>query len=137
MKIKYLLLFFLLTPFKNNAQNNIPEEYLVFCKQADSLFKIKEYSRAALTYSKAFESFDGRGKIKDRYSAACCWALSNNSDSAFSQLYKIATKGRYSNFGKALGESSFVILHNDQRWTPLIELMKKNKEEFDDATQNQ
>ena len=117
---------------------NIPiaNSYSGIIKIADSLFKGKEYLKAATKYSEAFEKNRNKGMVKDRYSSACCWALLGNSDSAFSQLYRIAVQGKYANHDEVSYETKFSSLHNDKRWEPLIAIMKKTKWEIENGINN-
>ena len=102
--------------------------YNDFIKIADSLFEQKAFLIAAQTYSKAFESIGWKGVIEDRYAAACCWALANIPDSAFYQLYRIATKANFKGMEQILGDTDLFSLHKHKEWLPLIEIIKQNKE---------
>ena len=135
MKRTALLFIIILLTFVSIAQNNVPDKYFKLCNQGDSLFKKNEYSSAAIVYSKAFVANDRQGRVKDRYSAACCRAMFNNSDSAFFQLYRIATKGMYTDYEKVLEEPNFISLHEDKRWIALIDIMKKRRDEIEEAIQ--
>ncbi len=66
--------------------------------------------------------------VNDRYNAACSWALANQPDSAFVQLFKIAEKGNYTNYGHITTDTDLNTLHNDERWNRVIEIVKSNKE---------
>jgi hypothetical protein len=112
--------------FIEKAQDVVPA-YIEFTRQADSLFKIKEFKKAAITYSKAFETNRGQGKVLDRYNAASSWALSNNYDSAFFQLYRIANMGGYSHYEVISVDPNLKEMHSDKRWQPLMEIIKQNK----------
>ena len=105
-----------------------PVEYWDLVKEADSLYRVKDYGNASAKYSSAFKAYGWRGMVNDRYNAACSWALIGNADSAFFQLERIATKGNYSNYGHITTHTDLTGLHSDKRWTPLIELVKQNKE---------
>ena len=59
----------------------------------------------------------------------------NNSASAFFQLYRIATKGMYPDYEKVLEEPNFISLHEDKRWIALIDIMKKRRDEIEEAIQ--
>jgi len=107
--------------------------YTETVNKADSFFKSKEYITAASMYSNAFKANAGRGKIKDRYNAACCWALIGNPDSAFFQLYRIAIQGKYTNYEEFLKEPAFSSLHKDKRWEPLIAIMVKARKDIEDS----
>jgi hypothetical protein len=102
--------------------------YSSLVKKADSLYDAKDFKTSALTYSAAFKANGWMGMSNDRYNAACSWALANNSDSSFFQLNRIATKANYINYGHITTDPDLNSLHNDQRWKPLLEIIKQNKE---------
>jgi len=66
--------------------------------------------------------------VNDRYNAACSWALANQPDSAFVQLFKIAENGNYTNYGHITTDTDLNTLHNDERWNKVIGIVKANKE---------
>ena len=103
-------------------------EYFSLVKKADSLYTAKDFKTSALTYSAAFKANGWVGISDDRYNAACSWALANNSDSSFFQLNRIATKANYMNYGHITTDPDLNSLHNDNRWKPLLDLIKRNKE---------
>jgi len=103
-------------------------EYFTLVKKADSLYKAKEYEKSAFAYSDAFKAMSGKGLTNDRYNAACSWALSNNPDSSFFQLDRIATKANYMDYQHVTTDPDLVSLHTDERWKPLLEIIKQNKE---------
>lgn len=107
---------------------NIPKEYFDFVKIADSLYNVKDFRNSALKYTEAFEANNWKGLSNDRYNAACSWALAATPDSAFFQLERIATKSNYTNYGHITNDPDLNSLHNDIRWHPLLEIIKKNKE---------
>lgn len=107
---------------------NIPKEYFDFVKIADSLYNAKEFRSSADKYSEAFKANGWKGLPNDRYNAACSWALASVPDSAFFQLERIATKMNYSNYGHITTDSDLTFLQNDNRWKPLIEKIKQNKD---------
>ena len=107
------------------GQNN---NYSKLIKTADSLYKLKEYKKSAFTFSEAFKSNGWKGQTNDRYNAACSWALADVPDSAFFQLERIAHKANYTNIGHITTDSDLESLHNDNRWKPLLEKIKQNKD---------
>jgi hypothetical protein len=102
-------------------------DYFYFIKKADSLYETNDFKNSALNYSLAFKTNNWNGRTTDRYNAACSWALAGNADSAFSQLYRI-TKTYYSYYNHIIEDNDLVSLHNDQRWKPLMDTFKINKE---------
>ena len=123
-KIIFLSVCFISTQvtFGQNA------EYFSLVKKADSLYTAKDFKTSALTYSAAFKANGWVGISDDRYNAACSWALANNSDSSFFQLNRIATKANYINYEHIITDPDLNSLHNDNRWKPLLDLIKRNKE---------
>lgn len=103
-------------------------EYSSLVKEADSLYTAGNYKVSVETYSTAFGSNGWIGMSNDRYSAACSWALANSADSSFFQLNRIATKENYMNYGHITTDPDLNSLHNDNRWKPLLELVKQNKD---------
>lgn len=107
---------------------SIPKEYFSLVKVADSLYKAKDFKSSAYKYSDAFKINDWKGSSNDRYNAACSWALAAVPDSAFFQLDRIATKANYTNYSHITTDPDLNSLHNDNRWKPLLEKIKQNKE---------
>ena len=105
---------------------NIPQEYYTLTKKADSLYKLKEYKNSAFTYSAAFKANNWKGMMHHRYKAACSWSLANYPDSAFFQLYILANKMNFKHYDDVLNDEDFIPLHTDTRWSPLLDLVKKN-----------
>jgi hypothetical protein len=126
-KVAFLIICNLVT-FLTNGQSN---EYTSFIMTADSLYKIKEYKKSAFTYSEAFKSNEWKGKVEDRYNAACSWALSNYPDSAFFHLNRIASKGKFVEYDHITADADLNSLHNDLRWNPLLETISENKEKIE------
>jgi hypothetical protein len=127
--MKNLILLFICTLLVQLSfgQNN-SNEYSKFIKKANSLYKEKNYKESALAYSNAFKSNSWQGKPNDRYNAACSWALAKISDSSFYHLNGLASKGNYMNYEHITTDTDLISLHNDKRWKPLLEIVKKNKE---------
>ncbi len=129
MKKIIILLIFTLHSLLFFSQE-IPAEYKVFAKRADSLYKQKNYKESALMYSKAFQTLDGKGKINDRYKAACSWAKADYPDSAFFNLDRIATKLDSGAFEFMKIEKDLRSLYSDKRWGQFLEKAKANQKEF-------
>ena len=123
-KIIFLFGCFITTQFSYGQS----AEYSALVKKADSLYNAKEYKNSAFAYSEAFKTNGWKGMPNDRYNAACSWALTNCTDSSFFQLYRIATKANYMNYGHITTDPDLNSLHNDYRWKPLLEIIKQNKE---------
>ena len=133
MRYNFTLLLILLFAGVS-AQKN---EYDSFIFTADSLFKKGNYQNSAQAYSKAFKSNKWKGRIDHRYGAAIAWAKANVPDSALSNLEKIVNSGNYIDYNSLTLESSFSYLHEDKRWTVVLNKLKKieqgQSKEFDTA----
>ena len=127
MKNSILILSLLIITTSSFGQNK-SQKYSELIQKADSLHKAKAFQKAALTYSAAFIVKGSKTKKRDRYKAACSWALANVVDSSFVELYKIARKNNYKNYGHLLTENDFKALHNDKRWDEVLRIVKNNKE---------
>jgi hypothetical protein len=110
---------------------NIPQEYFDLVKNAYSLYNSKDYRNSAETYSKAFKINGWKGLSNDRYNAACSWAMASVPDSAFFQLNRMATLMNYTNLGHISTDSDLFSLHEDDRWKPLLEKIKQNKDKVE------
>lgn len=128
MRRTLLLTSCILTTLLSYGQNS---KYSTFINKADSLYKIKEYKNAALSYSEAFKSNGWKGQSNHRYNSACSWALANNPDSSFFQLNRIATKANYMDYGHITTDTDLNSLHNDIRWQPLLDIIKQNKDKYE------
>jgi hypothetical protein len=128
---KYCIQIILLIFINQLCGQNLPTEYKNLTKKADSLYEIKNYKYAALLYSKAFATLRGMGRVKDRFSAACSWALADYPDSAFYQLEKIASKGFYCEHEKLTKENALNSIHDNPRWKPVLEKMQHNQDSIE------
>jgi uncharacterized protein DUF6624 len=106
-------------------------KYFEYVEQAKSSFGKKEYKKAAASYSNAFKLNAGKAYCEDRYDAARSWALAGNPDSAFVQLFKVATLYDYTNYSQISTDASLSPLHNDKRWGSVTDIIKQNIGEND------
>jgi hypothetical protein len=106
----------------------LPQEYTDNIKKADEFYEAKDYKNSALSYTAAFSAGNGVARVVDHYNAACSWALANMADSAFYHLDYIAGKAKYADYDQTIKDADLNSLHEDKRWLPLLELIKKNKE---------
>ena len=102
-------------------------EYPELIKKANAFYDGKEYRQSAETYSSAFASNGNKGRVNDRYNAACSWALAGNIDSAFSQLIRIAN-AHYTDYNHLTTDPDLESLHTDARWKDVCSQVKQNKE---------
>jgi hypothetical protein len=96
--------------------------------EASKLYDAKDYLRSGQTYTKAFNANGGMGIVNDRYDAACSWAQAGNADSSFSQLFRIARKGNFTNLNHLMVDADLESLHSDKRWDEVTALVKQNKD---------
>lgn len=127
MKQSVIFLVFVISTTLIFGQDN-NKEYSRFAKKADSLYKVRDYKNAAFAFSEAFKSIGWKGSQRDRYNAACSWALAGVLDSAFFQLDNIVTKQNYTNYAHITSDPDLNSLHQDERWKPLLESIKQNKD---------
>lgn len=112
--------------FTGSAQDQ--DKYFAIIKEAEHLYQSKQYNSSALKYKEAFDVFSGKAIPKDRYNAACAYALANIPDSAFYHLFKLANDLKYDNYQHLSTDKDLVSLYNDKRWSELTSLVKTNKQ---------
>jgi hypothetical protein len=104
------------------------ENYKRHAARALGFYEQKEYLKSALSYDSLFKQNKGRGLRSDKYNAACSWALAGNADKAFLYLDKAVLKDKWKNLSHILSDADLKTLHADQRWQPLIDSVRANKE---------
>jgi hypothetical protein len=112
--------------------------YQSIINEADSLYENKEYLKSGQTYSEAFTAIKTRNFYKrlydragERYDAACSWAMANEPDSAFVQLFIVARSKLFAGYSNYIAEDDAMIsLHDDSRWEEFIKILKTNDEKF-------
>lgn len=104
------------------------DKYAELVKVAEKQYDEKAFQSSAESYAAAFVSLGNKGYINDRYNAACSWALANQVDSAFVQLFKIAKSGSYTNYSHLSADSDLSALYGDSRWEEVKKLVLANKE---------
>lgn len=102
--------------------------YSELISEAWKLYQYRDYRQSGEKYSEAFEALGDKGTITDRYNAACSWALAEEIDSSFTQLFRIAEKGNYTNYGHITTDNDLDNLHADKRWKEVLAQVKVNKE---------
>lgn len=131
MKKSIVLFVCILISFLAFGQDS--DRYHEFAKEAMEFYEAKKYKEAAESFKKAFDERDGKAFPNDRYNAACSYALAEDVENAFYHLKYLAEhkKVKYKNLDHIIQDTDLNILHNDDRWTDLIALVRKNKEEFE------
>lgn len=126
--MKTNVLIFIYTIFTFHAtfcqvQNNYPS----LTSEAVRLYENKKYWESGKKYHEAFMLLGDKGLASDRFHAACSWALANEVDSSFIQLFR-QKKVNYADYNELTQNPDFTNLHTDPRWQELLELVKSNKE---------
>lgn len=131
MKTKITILVINLLLVSNSSFGQRPPKYNEHIKEANRLFRAKEYKASTIEFKKAFDEFEGKAYQNDRYNAAKAYALSGDFDNAFYHLIRYSEKiWDYSNFDVPV-DPNFKILHSDSRWETLVELITIKKEEYE------
>lgn len=108
------------------------EKYSEYVKKAWDLYESKDYEKSAIKYEEAFDQLEGKAYPKDRYRAACSYAMIKDIDNSFYHLFRLAeSKVKYKNYNHITTDSDLEILQNDDRWEKLIEIIKANKNEYE------
>lgn len=131
-KFRIILGLFLLSAGFACGQET-PAEYSLFVRQADSLYRGKEYLASGMKYTQAFEAFGWKGFSEDRYNAACSWALAGKADSAFFQLRRLADKADFMDYKRVLADPDLQSLYADPRWESLLLKIRENKDKSEAA----
>jgi pimeloyl-ACP methyl ester carboxylesterase len=127
MKTTTLILSLLICAVSLVGQSSA-QNYDFLIQKADSLYQVKDFKNSAFAFSDAFKASVSKITKSHRYNAACSWALANYPDSAFYQLYYIATKMDYTDYAHIKGDPDFKSLYTDKRWQSIIDLVKANKD---------
>jgi hypothetical protein len=112
--------------------------YQAIISESDSLYERKEYLKSGQKYSEAFSAIKTRNFYKrlydraaERYNAASSWAMANEPDSAFVQLFIVAHSKLFAGYSDRVAEDDDMIsLHGDSRWAEFIKILKANDEKF-------
>jgi hypothetical protein len=102
--------------------------YAEWITKAQAFYDAKQFRQAAETFTKAFNTMDGKAYPTDRYNAACSWSLAGIKDSAFYHLTRLITKTNYKDLSQLLNDHDLDNLHSDRRWNELVDIVKQNKE---------
>lgn len=130
MKRSILIIIALMVSLLSYGQDQ--EKYASLVAEASRLYESKAYLTSGYKYSEAFMALDDKGSVVDRYNAACSYALATEPDSAFAQLFRIAQKGNFSNYGHLNADPDLQSLHADERWEEVNSLVKQNKQRIEE-----
>src|ERR1043165_7981708 len=89
---KSIAITFLFSFLLNGFASAQGQEYDDLIARADSLYKVKRYMEAGMTYTAAFNTLAGKAYPDDRYNAARAWAMAGVADSAMYHLEYMANK---------------------------------------------
>lgn len=109
----------------------LPKEYIEFAAKADTALFNGDYDKAISLYKFAFSQNNGMAKVIHRYKLAAAFTQLNLFDSAFVQLDRIATKGKFKEYDIIANDFLFLPLHEDARWKAILEKVRLNFLEFD------
>lgn len=124
---KVILIIIGLSVFSHVSSQNL-EKYISSINHADSLYKLKEYHNAAITYEKAFETLGAEPDYNHLYRAASSFSLAEKKDKAFYYLRRFSNKNtKNSNFERMLEDIDLISLHRDRRWRKLVVIAKEYK----------
>lgn len=130
MIIKKSILFLCFTLLNSVLwSQSVSDSYETLIKKADRFFRTRNYKSSTSTYSLAFKMNKGHVPIKDRYNAACAWALLPSSDSAFFHLNYLAAHDSYTDYEQISTDHDLNSLHKDKRWNLLLLAIKRNIEQ--------
>jgi hypothetical protein len=109
----------------------ISNEYILFAAKADSALFKGEYETAIDLYKFAFTKNNGIAKVVHRYKLAAAFAQVKLADSAFIQLDRIATKGKFKEYEIIANDFLFLPLREDSRWEAILNKVRFNLTEFE------
>ena len=105
------------------------KKYNGLIDEADAFYDTKEYQKSANKYKDALKITE-KPFFRDRYNAACTFALADDIESAFIQLFILANNSsNYLEINSLISDTDLEKLHKDERWNELIAIVKSNKEE--------
>lgn len=113
----------------NIGNSNI--KYFELIEQAKIAYEKKDYRTSAKKYNQALRIFGKNSWDIDRYNAACAFALSNQVNASFKQLFILVEDKKYNDYDQMVQDPDLSTLHTDKRWreiTTKVKLNKKNSE---------
>jgi hypothetical protein len=120
-------------------------KYDSILEKAEPFIENKDWLKAAQIYSEAFKAVGNNGFLSDKYNLSMCqerydlarmWAMANQPDSAFPQLFEAISNIYISdlNFVNYLMiDTCFISLHYDKRWTEFAKKLMVIKNNFDET----
>ena len=100
------------------------KKYIHLINEAGEFYETKEYQKSATKFKKAFKLKEKHFN-RNRYNAACSFALSDDIESAFIQLFILANNSsNYLEIERLISDTDLENLHEEQRWNELIAIVK-------------
>ena len=121
-----ILVFVVLTSYPVYAQIN--ETYVKKTNAADSFFLHANYEQSVNLYTTAFAANNDMAKVKHRYRLAAAYAQTNKIEESFTQLFRIAEKGKFTDYELLSRDILFENLRADARWIRVLKLIRNNYE---------
>ena len=103
------------------------KDYLSKIKNAEVFFKKKQYKVASQLFANAIFENKNSGRVDDRIKLACCYSMIGQKDSAFVQLFRIATLGKYINLNEIQSEKKLNNLHGQKEWNEFLNIIIENR----------
>lgn len=128
--------------FSNLTFGQQNERYSELIKDAWKAYQSQEYHNSGKIYAQAFSTLKNQSEMSDkemsdRFNAACAWSLAKEVDFSFTQLFKIAKDGNYSNYQQLTDDKDLNYISSDQRWIELSEIVKANYEKVRPLTKEE
>lgn len=102
-------------------------------READSLYKAKDWLNAGARYKLAADSFASYLNPKlFYYNAASSYALGNEKEKAFATLEKAVYELGYRNFDQLTTDADLASLRKDPRWKALVAHLKRQRDAMKD-----
>lgn len=98
---------------------------------ADTFFIKKQYAAAITVYTLAFKLNNNLGRVRHRFNVAEAHAALGQQDSAFAELKRVITGGKYYNPYHLEGSVLLKPLQSDPRWKPLMDEVRANLKEVE------
>lgn len=112
------------------------DKYFGLTNEARELFRSGDFSQSGLKFYESQTIAGIKPRFEDYYDAACSWALSNKTDSAFNQLLLGIDKYNYTQVDELKKDTCLTSLHNDSRWSELITKVETNKQDSEKKVDN-
>lgn len=130
MRLLFTIFSFYLLGLTYGQEYNY-DKYRGIITEAEQFYSAKDFKKSADKYKEAFDQIEGKAFFKDRYNAACSYALAGDLENSFYHLFRLAENelSNYKDYKQITTDNDLVILHKDERWIKLINIVKANKEE--------